>query len=115
MGINVNKVSLIVFAISGITAGIAGTFMGMKYTVYPNLGDIANKAFIASVIGGMGSLPGAVLGAFVLGVIETMVCVYIFGNARPVLIWHYDYRAGFFAERHPWQKSSRQAVRRAQT
>ena len=82
MGINVNKVSLIVFAISGITAGIAGTFMGMKYTVYPNLGDIANKAFIASVIGGMGSLPGAVLGAFVLGVIETMVSAYISSAMR---------------------------------
>ncbi|WP_130861524.1 branched-chain amino acid ABC transporter permease [Bacilliculturomica massiliensis] len=82
MGINVNKVSLIVFAISGITAGIAGTFMGMKYTVYPNLGDIANKAFIASVIGGMGSLPGAVLGGFILGVIETMVSGYISSALR---------------------------------
>lgn len=82
MGINVNHVSLIVFAISGITAGIAGTFMGMKYTVYPNLGDISNKAFIASVIGGMGSLPGAVLGGFILGVIETMVSGYISSALR---------------------------------
>ena len=82
MGINVNKVSLIVFAISGVTAGIAGTFMGMKYTVYPNLGDISNKAFIASVIGGMGSLPGAVLGGFILGVIETMVSGYISSSMR---------------------------------
>ena len=82
MGIDVDKVSLIVFAISGITAGIAGTFMGMKYTVYPNLGDISNKAFIASVIGGMGSLPGAVLGGFILGIIETMVSGYISSSMR---------------------------------
>ena len=82
MGIDVDKVSLIVFAISGITAGIAGTFMGMKYTVYPNLGDISNKAFIASVIGGMGSLPGAVLGGFILGIVETMVSGYISSSMR---------------------------------
>lgn len=50
-----------------------------------------------------------------LALLLVLAVLYIFGNARPVLIWHYDYRAGFFAERHPWQKSSRQAVRRAQT
>lgn len=82
MGINVNKVSLIVFAISGITAAVAGTFLGMKYTVYPNLGDVSTKAFIASVIGGMGSLPGAVLGSFILGVLETLVSGYISSSMR---------------------------------
>lgn len=77
MGINVNRVSLIVFVISGFTAAIAGMFFGMKYTVYPAMGSISNKAFIASVIGGLGSLPGAVLGGFVLGILETMVAAYI--------------------------------------
>ncbi|ANZ46100.1 branched-chain amino acid ABC transporter permease [Cloacibacillus porcorum] len=77
MGINVNKVSLIVFAISGITAAIAGTFTGMKYAVYPTLGAISSKAFISSVIGGLGSLPGAVLGGFILGVLETIISGYI--------------------------------------
>ena len=82
MGINVNTVSIIVFAISGLTAAVAGTFMGMKYTVYPTLGDMSNKAFIASVIGGLGSLPGAVLGSFILGVIETLVSGYISSTMR---------------------------------
>ena len=77
MGINVNRISLIVFAISGLTAAISGTFMGMKYAVYPTLGAISNKAFISSVIGGLGSLPGAVLGGFILGVLETMISGYI--------------------------------------
>lgn len=82
MGINVNKVSLIVFAISGIAAAVAGTFLGMKYTVYPSMGSISNKAFISSVIGGLGSLPGAVLGGFILGVLETMVSGYISSSYR---------------------------------
>jgi branched-chain amino acid transport system permease protein len=77
MGINVNRVSLIVFTISGITAAIAGTFFGMKYAVYPAMASFSNKAFISSVIGGLGSLPGAVLGGFILGIIETMVSGYI--------------------------------------
>lgn len=82
MGINVNRISLIVFVISGITAAIAGMFFGMKYTVYPGMGAMSNKAFIASVIGGLGSLPGAVLGGFVLGVLEVLVAGYISATYR---------------------------------
>ena len=78
MGINVNRISLIVFVISGITAAIAGMFYGMKYAVYPSMGSApANKAFIASVIGGLGSLPGAVIGGFFLGIMDTLVAAYI--------------------------------------
>lgn len=82
MGINVNRVSLIVFLISGFTAAITGMFFGMKYTVYPAMGSISNKAFIASVIGGLGSLPGAVLGGFILGILETIVTAYISATYR---------------------------------
>ena len=82
MGINVNRVSLIVFVISGLTAAITGMFFGMKYTVYPAMGTISNKAFIASVIGGLGSLPGAVLGGFILGILETLVAAYISATYR---------------------------------
>ena len=82
MGINVNRVSLIVFLISGFTAAITGMFFGMKYTVFPAMGSISNKAFIASVIGGLGSLPGAVLGGFILGILETVVTAYISATYR---------------------------------
>ena len=82
VGINVNRVSLIVFLISGFTAAITGMFFGMKYTVYPAMGSISNKAFIASVIGGLGSLPGAVLGGFILGILETIVTAYISATYR---------------------------------
>lgn len=85
MGIDVNRVSLIVFAISGITAAIAGMFFGMKYNVYPAMGSISNKAFIASVIGGLGSLPGAVVGGFLLGILEIMVTAYISATYRDLV------------------------------
>lgn len=82
MGVNVQKLILIVFAIAGILAGLAGTLLGAKYTVYPTIGGLTNKAFIASVLGGLGSVPGAVLGAIALGVIEAMVAGYISSSMR---------------------------------
>ena len=82
MGINTNTISIIVFAISGLAAGVAGFFFGFKYAVYPSMNGIATKAFIASVIGGLGSLPGAVVGGLLLGVLETMVSGYISSSYR---------------------------------
>ena len=61
------------FVISGILAGIAGVFLGIKYTLYPTLGSLVVKGFIASVIGGLGSLTGAVIGALLLGILETIL------------------------------------------
>lgn len=78
MGVNVNSISIVVFLISGITAGLGGIFCGMKYCVMPTIGTTpALKAFIASAIGGLGSLPGAVVGGLILGVLETFVSGFI--------------------------------------
>lgn len=78
MGINVNRISIIIFAISGITAGMAGVFCGMKYAVLPTVGSTpALKAFIASVLGGLGSLSGAVVGGLILGILETFVSGFV--------------------------------------
>lgn len=73
MGVNVDRIILIVFALGGALAGIAGVFFGIKYTVYAQAGVITNKAFIAAVFGGLGSLPGAIIGSILLGVIETFM------------------------------------------
>lgn len=77
MGINPDLVVVIVFMLAGATAGVGGVLFGMKYTVYPWMGVLTIKAFIAAVVGGLGSLPGAVLGAFVLGVTETFAAAYV--------------------------------------
>jgi branched-chain amino acid transport system permease protein len=77
MGINPDLVVMIVFAMAGSSAGIAGVLFGMKYTVYPWMGNITIKAFIAAVVGGLGSLPGAVVGAFLLGITETLASAFV--------------------------------------
>ncbi len=73
MGVNTDYIIFIVFGLGGAMAGIAGVLFGMKYTVYPQIGFITTKAFIAAVFGGLGSLAGAVIGAILLGIIETIV------------------------------------------
>jgi branched-chain amino acid transport system permease protein len=83
-GVNLSRTIGLVFVLSGVLAGISGTFFGMKYMVYPTMGNITNKAFIAAVIGGLGSLPGAVIGGVVLGVLESLVSVYLSSTYRDV-------------------------------
>ena len=72
MGISANRVIMAAFAISGGLAGIAAVFiLARRGTVEPTMGfNPVLKAFIASVIGGLGSLAGAVVGGFVLAFIE---------------------------------------------
>jgi len=71
MGVNTDTIIFIIFALGGALAGIAGVLFGMKYTVYPQIGAITIKSFIAAVFGGLGSLQGAVIGSLLLGIIET--------------------------------------------
>ncbi|MCI9512820.1 MAG: branched-chain amino acid ABC transporter permease [Oscillospiraceae bacterium] len=82
MGINVRRLILIVFIIAGSLAGLSGVFLGIKYTAYPTMGNLTNKAFISAVVGGLGSLPGAVAGALILGVLETMISAYVSSAMR---------------------------------
>jgi len=83
-GVNLNKLIGLVFVLAGLLAGISGIFLGMKYMAYPTMGWITNKAYIAAVIGGLGSLPGAVVGGIILGVLESFVSVYISSVIRDV-------------------------------
>lgn len=85
MGVNTDQIVMIVFILGGILAGIAGVFFGMKYTVYPQIGNITTKSFVAAVFGGLGSLPGAVLGSVLLGIIETMVAGYLSSQFRDLI------------------------------
>ena len=93
-----------VFAISGVTAAVAGIFFGIKYTVYPNLGDLATKAFIASVIGGLGSLPGAITGGILLGVLETMVSGYISSTYRDLFAYGFMVVCYCFFQTVSWER-----------
>lgn len=84
MGIRVNLVISIAFFITGVVGGIAGMFLGINYTVYPQMGQLVVKGFMASVIGGLGSLNGAIIGAFMLGVIETVLTYFFGASLTPI-------------------------------
>lgn len=85
MGVDVDKVIITIFLLGGILAGIAGVLFGMKYTVYPQIGGITIKSFIAAVFGGLGSLPGAVIGSVLLGMIETFASGMISSQYRDLI------------------------------
>ena len=79
MGINVNKTISITFAIGSALAAIAGILWASNYPqIKPTMGSLPGiKAFIAAVIGGIGIIPGAVLGGFILGIVETFTKAYL--------------------------------------
>jgi len=82
LGINLDVLVAVLFLIAGGLGGMAGVFMGIKYMVYPSMGWITNKAYIGAVIGGLGSLPGAVVGGLLLGLLEAGVSVTTFGSVH---------------------------------
>lgn len=79
MGIDVNKTISITFVIGSALAAIAGICYGLAYTyVGPTTGSMPGiKAFVAAVIGGIGSIPGAMIGGILLGLIENFAKAYI--------------------------------------
>jgi branched-chain amino acid transport system permease protein len=79
MGINVNGVISIVFLIGPALGGAAGVMVGMYYgQVNFTMGWMYGlKAFIAAILGGIGNIPGAMLGGLLLGVIEAMGAAYL--------------------------------------
>lgn len=79
MGINVNRTIAITFVIGSVLAGAGGVLYASAYPqVSPVMGYIPGlKAFVAAVLGGIGSVPGAMLGGVVLGIAETMTKAYI--------------------------------------
>ena len=88
MGVDTFKLILSIFLIAGSLAGVAGTLLGAKYTTYPSLGTFyTNKAFICAVFGGLGSLPGAVVGALTLGVSEAMISAYVSTTLRDLFAY----------------------------
>jgi len=79
MGINVNRTISITFAIGSGLAAVAGVLFVSSYGfVGPYTGSLPGiKAFVAAVLGGIGSIPGAMLGGILLGVIESFSQAYI--------------------------------------
>lgn len=85
MGVEIDVLISFTFFLAGVLAGSAGFFAGISYTVYPQMSDLMVKGFVAAVIGGLGSVTGAIYGALLLGVIETTVTVLGTSSLSPIV------------------------------
>ena len=112
MGINVNRVISFTFALGSGMGAVAGVMVSMYYnTMYPTMGYLAGvKAFAAAVLGGIGSVPGAMLGGVALGIAETLGAGYISspyraGVAYAVIILAIIFRPSGFLGRSLLEKA----------
>jgi branched-chain amino acid transport system permease protein len=89
MGIDVNRIIAIVFLIGPGLGGIAGVIVGVYYGSFDfTLGWVFGlKAFIAAILGGIGNIPGAMLGGMILGIIETLGAGYISPQWKDVMAY----------------------------
>ena len=86
MGVNVDRVYMAAFAIGSMLGGVAGVLVGVYYNMfYPTMGGLYGlKAFSASVVGGLTSLPGAVVAGLLIGVVETFSVEFGASNFRHI-------------------------------
>ena len=86
MGVNVNFVSSVVFAISSALGVAAGALIGALLALAPGVGEsFAVKGFAVLILGGLGSLPGAILGGLVLGVSESLAAGFLSSAYKGVI------------------------------
>ncbi|MGL5729450.1 MAG: high-affinity branched-chain amino acid ABC transporter permease LivH [Plesiomonas sp.] len=87
LGINTHQVISLTFVIGAAMAAVAGVLLGTYYgVVNPYVGFIAGlKAFTAAVLGGIGSIPGAMLGGLLLGVVEALTAGYISSEYKDIM------------------------------
>ncbi len=87
MGINVNSIITVTFLIGGALGGVAGVLYALKFgTLNPYSGFLPGlKAFTAAVLGGIGSIPGAMLGGVVLGLLEQLAAQYISPDYKDII------------------------------
>jgi branched-chain amino acid transport system permease protein len=77
VGIPVQKVHSLIWALGAATAGVAGIMLAPIAFVQVNMGYVGLKAFPAAVLGGFGSIPGAIVGGVIIGVVESMAVLYL--------------------------------------
>jgi branched-chain amino acid transport system permease protein len=80
IGINFNMIYALIWGVAAALGGAAGIMIAPIILVHPDMGIIAIKAFAAAIIGGFTSLPGAIVGGFLIGLAENLVGVYISTN-----------------------------------
>ncbi len=89
LGVEVDKIVPLVFILTGLLAGIAGALFTVNYgNVSPFMGDnIGTKAIAAMVVGGIGSVWGAIAGGLIVGLAETLSIYFFGGDSVQMVVW----------------------------
>jgi branched-chain amino acid transport system permease protein len=88
MGINVKRMSMIAFGLGASLAGTAGALISPTYYIFPQVGSTFTlKAFVITVLGGMGSIVGATLGGILIGIAESIGGVYFGAGWKEVVVF----------------------------
>ena len=78
-GIDIYRVYNITFGLSSAMVGVSGAFILPYYYLYPTVGTVFDiKAFVIVVLGGMGSMPGALVGGFIVGLVESLGGIFFY-------------------------------------
>jgi branched-chain amino acid transport system permease protein len=86
MGIDVERIAMLTFGVGTALAGAAGVLLAPSLYLYPTVGEILIvKCFVVVVLGGLGSVPGAIAGGVLLGVVESLGAVYVSTALRDVV------------------------------
>jgi branched-chain amino acid transport system permease protein len=87
MGVNIDRVSILGFAIGAALAGVSGGLLALIFPIFSGSGaNISIKSFIMIMIGGAGVVPGAIIGGFILGMLESIGYGFIPGSVTYLLI-----------------------------
>lgn len=81
VGVNLVRVRMAVWALAGLISAVAALLIAPKILITPDIGHIAILAFAAAIVGGISSIPGAVVGGFLIGIAENLVGLFISTNA----------------------------------
>lgn len=81
VGIRLSRIRMMVWGMSGLISAIAALLIAPKLLLTPDIAHIAILAYAAAIVGGFTSLPGAVLGGFVIGIVENLVGLFVSTNA----------------------------------
>ncbi|MDM9560990.1 branched-chain amino acid ABC transporter permease [Bordetella petrii] len=81
VGVNLARIRMMVWALSGLISAVAALLITPKILITPDIGHIAILAYAAAIVGGINSVPGAVLGGFVIGIAENLVGLFVSTNA----------------------------------
>jgi branched-chain amino acid transport system permease protein len=88
VGIDTNRIFLLTFMIASALAALGGALLGPLFLIFPQMGDLPLlKALTAIVLGGMGSVPGAVVGGLAIGIVESVSTLFIPTDFRDTVVF----------------------------